>query len=131
MVAERREAHKAIPSERPENPLAERSGRPLHEPNNVVEPASYQNGRVPRRNNARRDEKPQTEGTRRTPSLGSHWRADGLPKSAYANQRDAMTAALIRRQESGVELNVYPCDVCSAWHMGKPQRREPSSGPRK
>jgi hypothetical protein len=88
---------------------------------------SHQNGRVPRRNNARREEGPQTQASPRTSSLGSHWRADGLPKSAYATQGDALTAALIRRQDSGVELNVYRCDVCSAWHMGKPQRREPSS----
>ena len=93
--------------------------------------SSQQNGRVPRRNNTRREEGPRTEGTHRTSSLGSHWRADGLPKSAYANQGDALTAALVRRQESGVELNVYRCDVCSAWHMGNPQRREPSSDRRK
>ena len=55
--------------------------------------------------------------------LGSHWRADGLPKAAYASQGDALTAALVRRQESGVELNVYRCDVCSAWHMGNPRER--------
>jgi hypothetical protein len=88
---------------------------------------SRQNGRVPRRNNARRDERPQAEGSGRTSGLGSHWRADGLPKSAFATQNDALTAALIRRQESGVDLNVYRCDVCSAWHMGKPQRREPGA----
>ena len=92
---------------------------------------SHQNGPVPRRNNARRDEKAQSEEAHRAPSLGSHWRADGLPKASYASQGDALTAALIRRQESGVELNVYRCDVCSAWHMGKPERREPTSGRKK
>ena len=59
----------------------------------------------------------------RISGLGSHWRADGLPKAAYASQGDALTAALVRTQESGVELNVYRCDVCSAWHMGNPRRR--------
>ncbi len=49
---------------------------------------------------------------------GSHWRADGAPKTAYATQHDALTAALIRRQESGAQLNVYRCDICAAWHMG-------------
>jgi hypothetical protein len=24
-----------------------------------------------------------------------------------------------RRRDSGAELNVYRCDFCSAWHMGK------------
>ncbi len=56
--------------------------------------------------------------------------ADGLPKTAYRSQSDALTAALVRGQESGVELNVYRCDVCAAWHMGKP-RRDSSSGARK
>ena len=56
--------------------------------------------------------------------LGTHWRADGAPKTAYRSQGDALTAALVRRQESGVELNVYRCDVCSAWHMGNPIRGE-------
>ena len=54
--------------------------------------------------------------------LGSHWRADGRPKAAYASQGDALTAALMRRQDSGVALTVYRCDVCSAWHMGNPRR---------
>jgi hypothetical protein len=54
--------------------------------------------------------------------LGSHWRADGLAKVAYPSQGDALTAALVRRQESGVELTVYRCDVCSAWHMGNSRR---------
>jgi hypothetical protein len=31
----------------------------------------------------------------------------------------------VRRQDSGVELTVYRCDVCSAWHMGN-RRRGPS-----
>jgi hypothetical protein len=173
MVAECRVAHKASPSESPENaqagapagpphgpfrrhvgaptpvefspsrragfdPLSPSVGfsarRGLYEPvanRPVVVPASHQNGRVPRRNNTHREEKRQAEGAHRVASLGSHWRADGLPKTAYASQGDALTAALIRRQESGVELNVYRCDVCSAWHMGNPHRREPNSDRRK
>jgi hypothetical protein len=84
-----------------------------------------QNGPMPRRNSARKRHGQQTDGDHRVPGLGSHWRADGLPKAAYASQGDALTAALVRRQESGVELTVYRCDVCSAWHMGNP-RRDPS-----
>jgi hypothetical protein len=71
------------------------------------------------------------ETARRVSGLSSHWRADGLPKTAYASQHDALTAALIRRQESGVDLNVYRCDVCTSWHMGNPQRREPRPGSRR
>jgi hypothetical protein len=77
---------------------------------------------MPRRNNARKVQREQTYGTDRVAGLGSHWRADGMPKVGYRDQRDALTAALVRRQESGVELNVYRCDVCASWHMGNPRR---------
>jgi hypothetical protein len=60
----------------------------------------------------------------RIPSLGSHWRSDGRPKATYRNQGDALTAANVQRQEYGVELNVYRCDMCSGWHMGNPSRRD-------
>ena len=56
--------------------------------------------------------------------LGSHWRTDGAAKTAYRTQGDAQAAADVRRQDSGVELNVYRCDVCSAWHMGNPGGRD-------
>ena len=42
----------------------------------------------------------------------------GIRRPPYRSQGDALTAALVRRQESGVELSVYRCDVCAAWHMG-------------
>jgi hypothetical protein len=82
---------------------------------------------MPRRNNARNGQGARGGGDadRPVPGLGSHWRADGLPKASYASQGDALTAALVRRQESGVELDVYRCDVCAAWHMGKPRRERP------
>ena len=84
---------------------------------------SHQNGPMPRRNNARTGQGRRTENNEnRLPGLGSHWRADGRPKTGYSSQGDALTAALVRRQESGVELNVYVCDVCSKWHMGNPTR---------
>jgi hypothetical protein len=54
----------------------------------------------------------------------SHWRADGAPKTAYRSQRDALSAADERRQESGVDLNVYRCEICSAWHLGGAERHE-------
>jgi hypothetical protein len=80
---------------------------------------------MPRRNSARRGQGQQTRDDHRVAGLGSHWRADGLPKAAYPSQGDALTAALVRRQDAGVELTVYRCDVCSAWHMGT-ARRDPS-----
>jgi hypothetical protein len=57
-------------------------------------------------------------------SLGSHWRSDGAPKTAYATEADAWTAADARHHDSGVRLNVYRCDVCPGWHMGKGAGRE-------
>jgi hypothetical protein len=78
---------------------------------------------MPRRNKARKKPEQQNEEPRRVAGLGTHWRSDGLPKTAYANQVDALTAALVRRQESGVELNVYRCDVCASWHMGNIRSR--------
>ena len=77
---------------------------------------------MPRRNIARRGQGQQADDDHRVAGLGSHWRADGRPKAAYASQGDALTAALVRRQDSGVALTVYRCDVCSAWHMGNPRR---------
>jgi hypothetical protein len=76
---------------------------------------------MPRRNRARTGQgRPNGGDETRLPRLGSHWRSDGRPKTGYSSQADALTAALVRRQESSVELNVYVCDVCSKWHMGKP-----------
>jgi len=86
---------------------------------------SDQNGPMPRRKNARTGQGRPNQGDENRPSgLGSHWRADGHPKTAYSSQGDALTAALVRRHESGMELNVYVCDVCSKWHMGNPTRRD-------
>jgi hypothetical protein len=88
----------------------------------AVSRLSIREGPMPRRNNPRSRRRPESPAKERIAGLGSHWRADGAPKTAYRNQGDALTAALVRRQESGVELNVYRCDVCSAWHMGNPER---------
>jgi hypothetical protein len=59
----------------------------------------------------------------RPKSLGSHWRADGAPKTAYGSQGEALGVADEQRQDFGVDLNVYRCDVCSSWHMGNADRR--------
>jgi len=81
---------------------------------------------MPRRNKAQKSQGKGAEGINRMAGLGSHWRADGQPKTAYRSQSDALTASLVRSQESGVELDVYRCDVCAAWHMGNPRRDETS-----
>ena len=57
------------------------------------------------------------------PSLGAHWRADGTPKIAYGSQGEALAVADERRAETGVDLSVYRCDFCSAWHMGNAEGR--------
>ena len=57
----------------------------LHSPS----PTSHQNGRVPRRNNARKGQGRHTEDADRIAGLGEHWRADGQPKTAYRSQSDA------------------------------------------
>jgi hypothetical protein len=61
------------------------------------------------------------QGERTNP--GSHWRADGAPKAAFRSQAEALSVADERRHDSGLELNVYRCDVCSAWHMGNAEGR--------
>jgi hypothetical protein len=42
----------------------------------------------------------------------------------YPTQRDALSAADERGQESGVDLGVYRCDFCGGWHMGRLGRRD-------
>ncbi|MHB8220950.1 MAG: hypothetical protein ACYDHU_11625 [Acidimicrobiales bacterium] len=49
---------------------------------------------------------------------GSHWRADGGPKSRFATQKEALDAADERSRESGATLGVYFCTFCRGWHMG-------------
>ncbi len=60
----------------------------------------------------------------RPPGLGTHWRADGRPKTAYATQRDALSVADERHHDTGVDLNAYRCDTCSKWHLGNTAGRE-------
>jgi hypothetical protein len=76
---------------------------------------------MPRRRGRRISPRP-TAGTQLR--LGSHWRDDGAPKTAYVSQGEALSVADERRQDTGVELAVYRCEVCSAWHMGKQSGRE-------
>jgi hypothetical protein len=55
---------------------------------------------------------------------GTHWRADGRPKTRYDSAGAARAAADERGLEDGVALNVYRCDFCRGWHMGGPAPRE-------
>jgi hypothetical protein len=52
-------------------------------------------------------------------NLGAHWRADGAPKTAYRSQQEALSMADERRDDTGVDLNAYRCDVCRSWHLGR------------
>ncbi len=37
---------------------------------------------------------------------------------------EALSVAEERSRETGLELDVYRCAVCSAWHMGNPLGRD-------
>lgn len=82
-----------------------------------------QTGAMARRNHPRNSRRARPS-SGRSMSLGSHWRSDGAPKTAYRSQGEAMGVADEQRQDHGVELNVYQCEVCSSWHMGNPGGRE-------
>jgi hypothetical protein len=71
---------------------------------------------------ARRKRDTQRVGSRG--ALGAHWRADGAPKTSFRTQGEAMSVADERRQELGISLQVYQCDYCARWHMGRSERGE-------
>jgi hypothetical protein len=73
---------------------------------------------APRRGGRRVNKREGQPDNLRPPSLGTHWRADGQPKSAYRSQGEALGVADERRHESGVDLNVYQCEICRSWHLG-------------
>ncbi len=53
------------------------------------------------------------------PPSPSHFRRDGAPKTRYSTQREAADAAQLRWVLDRVELDVYRCELCTGWHMGK------------
>jgi hypothetical protein len=53
------------------------------------------------------------------PPAPGHFRRDGAPKNRYATEREAADAAHLRWVLDKVELDVYRCDLCNGWHMGK------------
>jgi hypothetical protein len=73
---------------------------------------------APRRGGRRINKRDGQPDNLRPPSLGTHWRADGQPKSAYRSQGEALGVADERRFDSGVDLNVYQCEICRSWHLG-------------
>jgi hypothetical protein len=80
-----------------------------------MRPRNSNNGVMVRR--TKRRSAPQRDDNR-SRGLGEHWRADGAPKRGYRTRDDALAMAEDRRRESGVQLSVYRCEVCAAWHMG-------------
>jgi hypothetical protein len=58
------------------------------------------------------------------PSASGHFRRDGAPKNRYPSQKEAADAAHLRWVLDRVELDVYRCDICDGWHMGKRFRGE-------
>jgi hypothetical protein len=54
---------------------------------------------------------------------GSHRRRDGTTKAAYVSRGEALSVAEEQSLESGLELEVYRCAECSAWHLGTPFER--------
>jgi hypothetical protein len=42
-----------------------------------------------------------------------------VPKTRYPTQREAADAAHLRWVLDKVELDVYRCDLCEGWHMGR------------
>ena len=45
--------------------------------------------------------------------------ADGKPKDAYRNAREAQRRADILRSEQGAELRIYACEHGHGWHLTK------------
>ncbi|MGO8860406.1 MAG: hypothetical protein ACLQRH_06520 [Acidimicrobiales bacterium] len=77
---------------------------------------SRRNNAPGRRRYSQEDDRPR--------GLGSHWRADGAPKTVFRSRQDALRASGGRQLESGVALEVYRCDFCSYWHLTSAVGRE-------
>jgi hypothetical protein len=45
-----------------------------------------------------------------------------VAKSRFASKADALGAANQRWIEDKVELNVYRCEYCNGWHLGRSTR---------
>jgi hypothetical protein len=62
---------------------------------------------------------------RRPPSRSSaHFKRDGTPKNAYRTKEEAASAAQLAWTLDRVDLNVYRCDHCHQWHIGRSSREE-------
>ena len=70
---------------------------------------------------------------RRAGSGREHWRADGQPKTRFADQDDANRSALRLRLEQGADLDPYRCRLLRGMAPGQPAvlgRIPPGDGPR-
>ena len=47
-----------------------------------------------------------------------------VPRPHIRPERDALSVADERHQDTGVDLNAYRCDTCSKWHLGNTAGRE-------
>ena len=56
--------------------------------------------------------------------LASHMTREGTPKNAYRTEREARSAAQLAWTLNRAELDVYRCQICHQWHMGKRFRDE-------
>ncbi len=65
----------------------------------------------------RRRRRPQD--TTSTGRVTSHFTREGTPKNAYRTEREAQSAAQLAWTLNRVELDMYRCDYCHQWHMGK------------
>ena len=81
--------------------------------------ATRQNGAMPRRHTSRTTPARARDDSR-PPGVGAHSRRDGTAKTPYMSRGEALSVADERLHEAGVQLDVYCCGVCGAWHLGKP-----------
>lgn len=62
--------------------------------------------------------------TRPIGRVTSHFTREGAPKNGYRTEAEARGAAQLAWTLNRAELDVYRCDVCHLWHMGKRFRDE-------
>lgn len=46
-----------------------------------------------------------------------------MDKASYASEERALRYAQKSADRSGLTMFVYPCDICSGWHMSSQNRR--------
>jgi hypothetical protein len=57
-------------------------------------------------------------------ALRGHFQSNGTPKNGYSTREAALEAKTVMVNDPSMRsskrraLNVYKCEVCSAWHVG-------------